>query len=158
MIKKILLFLFTFLNISNVYALPGTLHLSIIVKNNNLCVFISKGNKNLSVNALLRLQSFEVYKNRNGILNYTSMQKEKNPPINQENCIEFPQSKFKENQAYDLFLEREVVYSTRICLRRNHNLIVLYNVEKGFVCSNNEIKSNLDKNFWIKVKSILRLS
>ncbi|RKG33118.1 hypothetical protein D7V21_09840 [Acinetobacter guerrae] len=157
MLKKILLFLFVNLNILKVYALPGTFPLSIIVKNNNLCVFVSKKDNNLSINSLLRLQSFEVYPNKNGVLNYTSMQKEKTP-INQESCIEFPQNKFKENQAYDLFLERGVVYSTRVCLRRNHNLIVLYNVEKGFTCSNNEIKSNFDQGFWIKIKSIFRLN
>ncbi len=107
MIKKILLFLFTFLNISNIYALPGTLPLSIIVKNNNLCVFISKGNKNLSVNALLRLQSFEVYKNRNGILNYTSMQKEKIRLLIKKIVLNFRRVNLKKTKRMIYFLKEK---------------------------------------------------
>lgn len=130
--NKILLILCLFFLNCSAYAWPHK-ELFTVVKGDNVCVYTQDKNT-FPEDKRIYLYMGEIHPNQAYQTSYSKLYTDKTPPIEKKDCIKINQSNFKYNIPYEVILDMERVYSTRICVNKNANAIYLTQATDGFNC------------------------
>lgn len=119
--------------------------LNSIIKNNNVCIYT--GDKNSQTyKGQVYVYIGEVDPHKGYTSTYDKLYTNIRTPINQSDCITIDASNFKSNMPYDVSLDMQRAYATRMCLDKTTKPFVIKKVVNGFECEN-RVSSKEEKSF-----------